>query len=142
MLFRWMFVTILTLALASCAAMKEANIKNIFNVAYAQDAEQIAPDTYQVSFQFIVFAGQNVVQERESLRTGMLGALARKGKEMGFVGMRTQTCKGSRGFAGGTPFIRGECSALMLREAGLEGDIVIEEALEKAAARQAQLEKL
>ena len=130
--------------LTGCAAMKEANYKNIFTIAYGQEAEQTAPNTYEVSFRFIVFPGANRAQERESLFTGLQGALARKGKDLGYLSMQLQICEGKRGRAGGSYYISGECVARMLRAEDPVGSgaILIEDALAKAEARKATLERL
>ncbi|MEM7506331.1 MAG: hypothetical protein AAF415_06265 [Pseudomonadota bacterium] len=141
---RFVLLGALVFALSSCAAMRETNYKNIFKVAYAQEAEQTATDTYKVSFRFIVFPSANRAQERENMFTGMLGALARKGKALGFVTMQTHDCQGTRGRAGGSYYIEGRCSAKMFRDALEPSSEVhlIEAAHQKAEARQAQLEKL
>lgn len=132
------------LVLSNCTAMVEANYSNVFKVAYGQEAEETGPETYSVSFTFLVFPSADRAQERESIFAGMLGALARKGESLGYVSMQTHSCTGRRHRAGGSHFVSGECSAKMFKEE-LETSAevhLIREAIERAEKRKAYLEKL
>lgn len=134
----------MVVALASCTAMREANYKNIFTIAYGQEAEKTGDDTYRVSFSFIVFPSANIAEERKSLFTGLHGALARAGKSHGYTAMTTRECEGQRRRAGGSYLIQGACTAIMYQVPPEDASsiLMLDDALEKAEKRRATLERI